>query len=145
MDFLLHVVTMPILEFSDKDPSRSSNTLTETVNESDFIFISVPTPANKKGENDLSILINALDEINSINKNANNIILVRSTVVPGTTEDLQNRFPNLRLVFNPEFLTERSAVFDFINQSRVILGVLKNIQIKLQNFIMIDLVVICPF
>ena len=32
----------------DKDPSRSSNTLTETVNESDFIFISVPTPANKK-------------------------------------------------------------------------------------------------
>tara|TARA_B100001250_G_scaffold10769_1_gene9340 strand:+ start:4821 stop:5690 length:870 start_codon:yes stop_codon:yes gene_type:complete len=106
----------------DKDPSKSLDTLIETVNESDFIFISVPTPANKKGENDLSILINALDEIDSINNNLSNITLVRSTVVPGTTEELQNRFPNLRLVFNPEFLTERSAVFDFINQSRVILG-----------------------
>ena len=106
----------------DKDPSRSSDTLIETVNKSDFIFISVPTPANKKGENDLSILIDALGEVDSVNNNLSNIILVRSTVVPGTTEELQNRFPNLRLVFNPEFLTERSSFFDFINQSRIILG-----------------------
>ena len=35
---------------------------------------------------------------------------------------LQDKYPNLRLVFNPEFLTERSANFDFINQDRVILG-----------------------
>ena len=49
MDFLLHGYNANIRIF-DKDPSRSSNTLTETVNESDFIFISVPTPANKKGE-----------------------------------------------------------------------------------------------
>jgi UDPglucose 6-dehydrogenase len=42
--------------------------------------------------------------------------------VPGTTKYLQEKFSNLRFVFNPEFLTERSATFDFINQSRVILG-----------------------
>ena len=47
---------------------------------------------------------------------------MRSTVVPGTTSDIQKEFPKLNIVFNPEFLTERSAAFDFINQSRVILG-----------------------
>ena len=52
----------------------------------------------------------------------NNIILIRSTVTPGTTRYLQSRFKNLNIVFNPEFLTERSAKFDFINQSRFILG-----------------------
>ena len=41
---------------------------------------------------------------------------------PGTTEKFVNNFPSLRFVFNPEFLTERSATFDFLNQSRIILG-----------------------
>ena len=35
---------------------------------------------------------------------------------------MQDKFPELRIVFNPEFLTERAAKFDFINQTRVILG-----------------------
>ena len=47
---------------------------------------------------------------------------MRSTVTPGTTRKLQEQFGNIRIVFNPEFLTERSAKFDFINQSRFILG-----------------------
>jgi UDPglucose 6-dehydrogenase len=42
--------------------------------------------------------------------------------VPGTTKKLQKKYKKLNLVFNPEFLTERSAKFDFINQSRFILG-----------------------
>ena len=42
--------------------------------------------------------------------------------MPGTTENYQKKYPDLRLVFNPEFLTERSANFDFINQTRFILG-----------------------
>lgn len=105
----------------DKDPVKSINSLDETVNESDFIFLSVPTPSKKDGSIDLSILIDAIKSIDSINK-SDNIILVRSTVVPGTTRDIQKEFPKLNIVFNPEFLTERSAAFDFINQSRVILG-----------------------
>ncbi len=106
----------------DKDKSRSLNSLNETVNESDFIFISVPTPASSSGQMDLSIVRTALNDISLINKNKSNIILLRSTVTPGTTELLKEEFPSLRFVFNPEFLTERSAAFDFINQSRVILG-----------------------
>ena len=106
----------------DIDPEKSQDTLDETVNESEFIFLSVPTPADKDGFNDLSIVRSALRDIESICKSPDNIILVRSTVVPGTTRALQKEFPNLRMVFNPEFLTERSASFDFINQTRVILG-----------------------
>lgn len=106
----------------DIDPSKMVNDLDDTVNNSEFIFLSVPTPAKKDGSNDLSILKSALNDINSVCTNDNNIILVRSTIVPGTTRKLQKRFPNLRFVFNPEFVTERSAAFDFINQTRVILG-----------------------
>ena len=54
--------------------------------------------------------------------NEKTIFLVRSTVVPGTTRKLKEKYNTLRLVFNPEFLTERSANFDFINQTRFILG-----------------------
>jgi len=107
----------------DINPSKSTHTLEETVNESDFIFLSVPTPANKDGSININILKTALHDIeNAHNGVKENSILIRSTVVPGTTWSLQESFPNLNLLFNPEFLTERSANFDFINQSRFIIG-----------------------
>lgn len=106
----------------DKNPDKSQNTLEDTINNSEFIFLSVPTPADKDGFNDLSIVKSVLEDIHSACVSTDNIILVRSTVVPGTTRLLQEKFPKLRLVFNPEFLTERSAIFDFINQTRVVLG-----------------------
>jgi UDPglucose 6-dehydrogenase len=107
----------------DIEPSKSTHTLEETVNESDFIFLSVPTPANKDGSINIDILEMALYDIeNAHNGVKENSILIRSTVVPGTTWSLQESFPNLNILFNPEFLTERSANFDFINQSRFIIG-----------------------
>tara|TARA_R100001377_G_scaffold30565_1_gene16662 strand:+ start:1202 stop:2116 length:915 start_codon:yes stop_codon:yes gene_type:complete len=105
----------------DKDPSKSTNTLEETVNNSDFIFVSVPTPSNHDGSIHLGILESALNDISSIHA-GDAITLIRSTVTPGTTQKLQDAYPRLNLVFNPEFLTERSAKFDFINQARFILG-----------------------
>ena len=105
----------------DINPSRSTYTLEDTVNNSDVIFVSVPTPSNPDGSMHLDILESALSDIDNVYK-GNAIVLIRSTVIPGTTKILQNKFPRLPLVFNPEFLTERSAKFDFINQSRFILG-----------------------
>ncbi len=110
------------IKIYDINPAKSQNTLEDTVNNSDFLFLSVPTPSSKDGTMDLSVVKNALKSMNDINENKDNIVLLRSTVVPGTTKMLQEKFSNLRFVFNPEFLTERSAIFDFINQSRVILG-----------------------
>ena len=105
----------------DIDPSRSTHSLEDTVNNSDVIFVSVPTPSNPDGSMHLGILESALIDIDNV-YNGDAIILIRSTVTPGTTRRLQEKFPKLSLVFNPEFLTERSAKFDFINQSRFILG-----------------------
>jgi len=106
----------------DKNPSKSLHTLEEVVIESDIIFLSVPTPSNKDGTINVDIVDEALNDMNVYAASVDNIILLRSTVVPGTTRKLQEKYSNLRIVFNPEFLTERSANFDFINQTRFILG-----------------------
>jgi len=106
----------------DKDPSKSINTIEETL-VSEFIFISVPTPSNKDGSINVNILYSLFDEINHKNGyDRDNIFLIRSTITPGVTRKIQQQYPHLKIVFNPEFLTERSARFDFINQSRFIIG-----------------------
>ena len=106
----------------DKDETKATHSLDEVVNESDFIFVSVPTPSNKNGSINLDIVYNVFNEIHDVNLRDDNIFLLRSTVTPGTTRKLQIGFHDLNIVFNPEFLTERSAKFDFINQSRFIIG-----------------------
>jgi UDPglucose 6-dehydrogenase len=106
----------------DKDPLKSVDTIEETVNKSDFIFLSVPTPSNKDGSMNLDIVEQALQDISEVNERDDNVVLLRSTVVPGTTRKLQSKYTKLNIVFNPEFLTERSAKYDFINQSRIIIG-----------------------
>tara|TARA_Y100001935_G_scaffold193021_1_gene161086 strand:- start:894 stop:1760 length:867 start_codon:yes stop_codon:yes gene_type:complete len=105
----------------DKDKNKSTDSLDDVVNTSDFIFVSVPTPSNEDGTINLDIVDDVLNDINKIQKR-DNIILLRSTMVPGSSQNFQKKYPKLNLVFNPEFLTERSANFDFINQSRFILG-----------------------
>jgi nucleotide sugar dehydrogenase len=106
----------------DKDESKSTHSLSDVLNTSDYVFVSVPTPSNPDGSISLNIIYDIFDEIDFLNNRTDNVILLRSTVVPGTTRKLKKRHPKLNIVFNPEFLTERSAKFDFINQSRFILG-----------------------
>jgi len=109
----------------DKDKTKSTHTLTDVVNDSDFIFLSVPTPSNQDGSISLDILFDVFKEIDEVidyEADRQPIILIRSTVTPGTTEKIQGKYPRMYVVFNPEFLTERSAKFDFINQSRFIVG-----------------------
>ncbi|OUX64059.1 MAG: hypothetical protein CBE41_04120 [Gammaproteobacteria bacterium TMED281] len=108
----------------DKEKNKSLNTLTEVL-DTDYVFVSVPTPSNPDGSINLKILEDCIEEINQSLENTNSkspIILIRSTIVPGTSERIQNKYKNLKIVFNPEFLTERSANFDFISQTRFILG-----------------------
>ena len=113
----------------DKHPTKSTHSLLEVVNDSDFVFISVPTPSFEDGKINLQILDDCLRDISSMSTKQDTIFLIRSTIVPGTTRKLQNKYNTLNLVFNPEFLTERSANFDFINQSRFIVGgSIKNVE-----------------
>jgi len=105
----------------DKNPVLSTHSLSETINQSEIIFLSVPTPANIDGSINIQIIESVLYEINECIKN-DSIILLRSTVIPGSTKLFSEKFPKLNLVFNPEFLTEKNANNDFINQSRIVLG-----------------------
>jgi UDPglucose 6-dehydrogenase len=82
----------------------------------------VPTPSNKDGSINLDVLFNCIESIDQTIEDSNPIVLIRSTIVPGTTANLASKFPKLNFVFNPEFLTERSATFDFISQTRYVLG-----------------------
>jgi UDPglucose 6-dehydrogenase len=110
------------IKLYDKDESKSLDSLSDVVNDSDYIFVSVPTPSNKDGSINTDIVEDIFDEMNQINCRRNNIFLLRSTVTPGTTRRIQKKCKKLNIVFNPEFLTERSAKFDFINQARFIVG-----------------------
>jgi len=97
------------------------NTLEETIKESDYLFICVPTPMNNDGSQDLSCIYDVMENINKLNVTGK-IIIIKSTVIPGTTRKIAKKYPNHFFVFNPEFLTERSAKLDFINTARIILG-----------------------
>ena len=111
------------IKIYDKDETKSSHSLEDTVNTSDYIFISVPTPSNPDGSINLDILDNCLSEIKNVMiENHDPIILIRSTIVPGSSEMFSKKYKSLNLVFNPEFLTERNAQFDFISQTRYVLG-----------------------
>ena len=107
----------------DKDPEKSLDKLEDVVNHSDVVFVCVPTPMRLDGTIDLSIVESVFDAIEVCKKQESKAIFVlKSTVVPGTTRKLKQKHPTLQIVFNPEFLTERHARFDFLNQSRIVLG-----------------------
>jgi nucleotide sugar dehydrogenase len=115
-----------ILAF-DKDPNKYSNveSIYHIVESTNVAFLCVPTPMKKSGECDLSIVRNALSEISDIAKVLlvqDFIVVIKSTVPPGTTEMLNNEYSNLDIVFNPEFLTEANAIDDYKNQNRIIVG-----------------------
>tara|TARA_R110000796_G_scaffold251847_1_gene384190 strand:+ start:2605 stop:3468 length:864 start_codon:yes stop_codon:yes gene_type:complete len=110
------------IKIYDKEKQKATHSLKEVINDSDFVFVSVPTPSNKDHSINIEVVNDIFHEMNSLSDNRETIFLLRSTVTPGTTNRVQQACPNLRIVFNPEFLTERSAKFDFINQSRFILG-----------------------
>ena len=74
----------------DVDPSKSTHSLEEVVNLSDFVFISVPSPTDFKNNTiDLSIIERCFSDISDIATNKNTIFLLRSTIVPELPEKLQ--------------------------------------------------------
>lgn len=90
----------------------------EKVYEADIIFISVPTPFRKdNGGFDLSMVENVFEGIPG-----EKIIVLKSTVWPGTTDEFQKKYPQHKILFNPEFLREVLAKEDFRHPDRQIVG-----------------------
>ena len=104
------------LRIYDIDPLKTSNTK-EEIDECDFIFVCVPTPMKKDGSQDISFIEKVFEEAVE-----GPIYIIKSTVLPGSTKELQNKYPKLSILFSPEFLTERTAKLDMLTQARIVLG-----------------------
>jgi len=97
------------------------DTLEDTVNSSEYIFIGVPTPMHEDGTQDLSNMDDAVKSVIDVAKERKTIVL-RSTIIPGTTRNYSEKYPKHDFCFCPEFLTERQSKLDFINTARIIIG-----------------------
>ena len=113
------------LETYDKfSTSKSTVNLHDLVLLSDVIFVCVPTPMNVDGSCHIGIVEEVVSEVNeiSISSESNPIVVLKSTVPPGTTDRLNKKCKGINIIFNPEFLTEANFIEDFKNQTRIILG-----------------------
>jgi len=103
------------------DKFIKSTPLKEVVEKSEFIFICLPTPF-KNDKIDLSIIDENLKEITKLTDNTNKIIIIKSTVVPGTTIKYSRLYPKTKFCFSPEFLREAHYLEDAVNPDRIIIG-----------------------
>lgn len=108
----------------DTNPLRGTHTK-EEVDECDFIFVCVPTPMYKDGNQDLSFIEKVFEDAVE-----GPIYIIKSTVLPGTTQALVNKFPTISIIFSPEFLTERTAKLDMLTQARIIFGGRKDLTMR---------------
>lgn len=94
---------------------------------SNVIFICVPTPMKSDGEIDLSIVEDSIMTlINTIQPEEKPLIVIRSTTIPGTADNLAKKYP-FSFVSNPEFLREKHALEDMKNTKKIIIGSEKHI------------------
>lgn len=86
----------------------------------DFFFVCVGTPPAKDGSADISHVINAVESLRDFNGQ----IIIKSTVPPGTTRDILARIvrASKKLLVNPEFLREGSALRDMQEPWRIVVG-----------------------
>lgn len=112
---------------------RATTDLASAVRESDFTMLAVGTPFDGS-RIDLSSVIAAAEEVGHAlrTKTGRHVVIVKSTVVPGTTDQTVRTVlerasgrvvgPDLGLAMNPEFLSEGSAVEDFLRPDRIVVG-----------------------
>jgi UDPglucose 6-dehydrogenase len=98
------------------DPPKGFDSI-DVLADADIVFVCVPTPYTPGVGFDNRYLTQAVASIPG-----SRIVVIKSTVLPGTTEMMQERFPQHRFMFNPEFLREATAFEDFVRPDRQIVG-----------------------
>ena len=121
-------------ESINKNLFEATTNLDYAIKNSDISFICVPTPTKDNGEQDTSFVETISKRIGKCLKNKANyhVIVVKSTVIPGTTENIV--IPNVvrfsrkkagqdfGICMNPEFMREGSALDDFLEPDRIVIG-----------------------
>ena len=98
----------------DLDPKKGAS---DDYGKADIIFVAVPTPPNPDGSCNTSVVKSVAAGIPD-----GKVVVIKSTVEPGTVEELQKKYPRKFFIFNPEFLTESQAWSDFIDPDRQIVA-----------------------
>src|SRR4030042_5540602 len=89
----------------------------EHIKDCDIVFIAIPTPSTPQGFN-AEILKKVIKKVGH-----GKIAVIKSTVFPGTTEQIQKENPDIFVLHSPEFLTESTASYDAANPIRNIVGI----------------------
>lgn len=88
----------------------------EKIKDCDIVFIAVPTPSTPKGFDDSIVR----ESVKLVGKGK--IAVIKSTLLVGITESIQEENPNIYVMHSPEFLREAHATYDVANPERNIIG-----------------------
>lgn len=120
-----------VLENLDKDRLRFTTSLKDSIKDCDALFIAVGTPPDEDGSADLTYVLNVAREVGQ-HMTDYIVVLTKSTVPIGTSHkvkaaiqgELDKRGVDLPfdVASNPEFLKEGSAVKDFMEPDRIVVG-----------------------
>lgn len=100
-----------------------STSVEDLVKHSEFLFVCVPTPMfSDYSGTDLSIVEKVVETFVPLLDNTDKILIIKSTVIPGTTAKFAKKYPRVNFAFNPEFLTEAHPEQDFLHPDRTLIG-----------------------
>jgi UDPglucose 6-dehydrogenase len=102
---------------------KTTSELSEAVTDADFVFTCVPTPQDEDGSADLSYVISASAAMSNFLK-PGAVVVTKSTVPVGSAQIVEDAIgrSDVEVASNPEFLREGSAVYDFRNPDRIVVG-----------------------
>ena len=117
-----------------KDNISATTDYSNAMQKSDITFLCVGTPSLKNGNIDLTFIKESTKQIATVlkNKNRYHLVVVKSTVLPGTTQGVvlplleqysgKKVGADIGLAMNPEFLKEGAAIKDFLEPDRIVIG-----------------------
>jgi UDPglucose 6-dehydrogenase len=96
------------------EPEYAGNA--EKIAECDVVYVGVPTPTTPDGF-DYSIVSSVLHLVSD-----GSVAVIKSTLLPGTTQKIQDEYPNKIILFSPEFLCEKTAAYDVAHPMMNVIG-----------------------
>ena len=115
----IHEPGLPELVAKNAERLHFTTDMEPVLEQTRLLFVCVDTPPTYSGDADLSRVEAVLEELGDSRDHA---LVMKSTVPVGTGRSIQRRRPGTGYVSNPEFLKEGTAVKDFMEPDRVVVG-----------------------